>query len=121
MKELTLPQLRLIAREFAGITCIQFFSLVWSFLLFNLIDTNSDTRAYPDCKLWTFENEQERCSLYNDAEMRVKLHIVVLVIIITIIISQQSSLMLGDCLFGTEIPNQDIKNISCAQYLCSAT
>jgi len=26
--------------------------------------------AYPDCKLWTFENEQERCSLYNDAEMR---------------------------------------------------
>ena len=78
-------------------------------------------RAYPDCKLWTFENEQERCSLYNDAEMRVKLHIVVLVIIITIIISQQSSLMLGDFLFGTEIPNQDIKNISCAQYLCSAT
>ena len=28
-------------------------------------------RGYPDCQMWTFEIEEERCSLYDEAGMQV--------------------------------------------------
>jgi len=36
------------------------------------LDCEKVCGGYPDCKLWTFEKEQERCNLYNDDGKRCK-------------------------------------------------